>query len=1093
MVPVVYGLSLLCLAPATCAVAQPTATEKPHADKPPRQAPFTEADAKRVVELEQKVAELRRARKYTEAQDVARTLVDLRNKMHGPSHWKTIDAKWLLRTMEQTAGLPAEAQSELTEADQLGQEAHQLMQRGRYGDALPLAKRVLAIRRRYLGQEHPEVAEATKAVAYLLNQTGKHGEVEPLYRQVLAINQKVLGEEHPETATSYNNVAMILNLQGKYAEAEPFILKALAIFRKVLGETHLATIFSYNNLAGNLHNQGKYSKAERLFRTVLTLNQKLRGDNDLVTAGSYNNLGLNLQTQGQFAEAEPLFRKALAIQRRRGGETHPDTAISYNQLAINLEAQGKPAEAEPLLRKALAVRQSALGEENRRTANSYANLAVHLKQQGKVGEAETLHRRALAIRRKVLGEMHPDTASSYGRLADLLQDQARYDEAETLDRQALAINRKVLGEEHSDTAASYNNLAVCLRLQGKQEEAESLFRRALAINQKAVGEEHPHTVLSYSSLAFNRYLQGDYEEAEKLLRAAARSFESARLRTSFAGLERVPYAAEHSPLLLLTVCQARNGKASEAWQSWEASLARGLSDELSARLVRPLSEPERGREQELIGKLQLLDKQITALRSLKEQTAEHRQQLDKLQGQRDAVLLELDQHEAELSQKYGPAAGQAYDLARIQRQLPADAVLLGWLGVARKLQAASSQSDHWACLVRQRGDPLWVKLPGRGEHGAWTGIDDELPGRVRQLLVAPPEDATVRWQELAGQLYQQRLAPLIPHLRATKDLPAVRRIIVLPSPELAGIPVEALLAAGTDPRPGYTVSYVPSGTMLAWLQEKRAEARDRAEKRAGPRLLAVGDPVFAARLPRTDGPAFAPLPGTRREVIAIAELFEHADTLLGSAASEQRLEQLSASGRLQQYAFLHLATHGVIHKDIALHSALILSQDDLPDPLQQVMAGKRAYDGRLTAEQILRTWKLDATLVTLSACQTGLGQYQVGEGYLGFAQALFLAGGRSLVLSLWKVDDHATALLMTRFYQNLLGKRPGLDKPLAKAEALQEAKAWLRGLTAKEVDQRLAALPRGVERDRPPAIPAAVHPYAHPYYWAAFILIGDPK
>jgi CHAT domain-containing protein len=107
---------------------------------------------------------------------------------------------------------------------------------------------------------------------------------------------------------------------------------------------------------------------------------------------------------------------------------------------------------------------------------------------------------------------------------------------------------------------------------------------------------------------------------------------------------------------------------------------------------------------------------------------------------------------------------------------------------------------------------------------------------------------------------------------------------------------------------------------------------------------------------------------------------------------------------------------------------------------------------------------------------------------------LFVAGGRSLVLSLWKVDDNATALLMTRFYQNLLGKRPGLEKPLAKAEALAEAKAWLRGLTVKEVGQELDKLPRGVEVERPPA-PAtkAVHPYGHPYYWAAFILIGDPR
>src|SRR5262249_38968343 len=164
-----------------------------------------------------------------------------------------------------------------------------------------------------------------------------------------------------------------------------------------------------------------------------------------------------------------------------------------------------------------------------------------------------------------------------------------------------------------------------------------------------------------------------------------------------------------------------------------------------------------------------------------------------------------------------------------------------------------------------------------------------------------------------------------------------------------------------------------------------------------------------------------------------------------------------------------------------------------------------APDGQITAEQIVRTWDLDADLVVLSACESGLGRYAGGEGYLGFAQALFVKGARSLVLSQWKVDDQATALLMTRFYQNLLGRRAGLSQPLPKAEALDEAKRWLRELTMEEVGPELAALDRGTVRplaqaDGPTpraassaSKPAGVRPYAHPYYWASFILIGDPQ
>jgi CHAT domain-containing protein len=122
---------------------------------------------------------------------------------------------------------------------------------------------------------------------------------------------------------------------------------------------------------------------------------------------------------------------------------------------------------------------------------------------------------------------------------------------------------------------------------------------------------------------------------------------------------------------------------------------------------------------------------------------------------------------------------------------------------------------------------------------------------------------------------------------------------------------------------------------------------------------------------------------------------------------------------------------------------------------------------------------------------------------LGFAQPLLAKGAHSLVLSLWKVDDRATALLMTRLYENLLGKRPGLSGPMPKAEALAEAKAWLRDLTEAEVGPALGALARGAvgpiataaapRESAAGAKPPGPRAFAHPYYWAAFVLVGDPS
>src|SRR5262249_32468577 len=194
---------------------------------------------------------------------------------------------------------------------------------------------------------------------------------------------------------------------------------------------------------------------------------------------------------------------------------------------------------------------------------------------------------------------------------------------------------------------------------------------------------------------------------------------------------------------------------------------------------------------------------------------------------------------------------------------------------------------------------------------------------------------------------------------------------------------------------------------------------------------------------------------------------------------------------------LHLAAHGRDDPRSAYRTALLLA----PDPDRTADPTAFESDGEITAEQIARTWDLDAELVVLSACETALGKRAGGEGFLGFAQPLLAKGARSLVLSLWRVDDQATSLLMIRLFENLLGKRPDLSKPLPRAEALAEAKTWLRNLTGDEVGPALAALRRGevgplADGGAAPPREAAAgpqppgpRPYPHPHSWAPVLPI----
>jgi CHAT domain-containing protein/tetratricopeptide (TPR) repeat protein len=1043
------------------------AVEKPAAPRLPWQRLLQGADARKAAEMDGRVVAAWQAGKWEEAVRAAEELLQLRQQVQGKDHWQALTAHWHVQTLRAVQRQSKEVQQEYAGLPEQQTRANALVARGRYREAQPLLEKQRDIRR------------------------------------------KVLGEEHPDTAMSYNNV------------------------------------------------------------------------------------GLNLQAQGQYAAAAEVYQKALDIQRKVLGEEHPDTARSYNNVATNLQAQGQYAAAAEGYQKALAIRRKVLGEEHPDTAQSYNGVAYNLKAQGKYAAAAEGYQKALAIRRKVLGEEHPDTAQSYNNVAANLQAQGQYAAAAEGFQKALAINRKVLGEEHPDTANSYNNVAFNLNAQGQYAAAQERLQKALDINCMVLGEEHPDTANCYSGVAFNSHARGRYAEAERSWLRAAAAFAKARSRLAHSGLQRAAFSSEHSPLPALAAVLARNGNPHQAWQRFEESLARSTWDDLSARLRRPPAEV--AQQAALNARLERLDRLIEKAVAVKDETATQKQQREALLGERRKVQEELDAFVAHLEKTYGPAAGEVFDLPRLQRVLAEDAALLGWIDVPPiGPKAADANGEHWAFLLRGQGEPVCVRLTGSGIDGAWTEGDSRLPGELRSVVL----EHRGGWQLLAQRLREQRLGPLSKHLAAHDGLPAVRHLIVLPSPALAGVPVE-LLAEGC------TVSYAHSGTLHAHLRtqpkvktaglfaladpvfEVRSAASREEPLPAGGVLLTLvqpdsnaarshlrpgdvvlrykGHPVSAAadlapliaaaaeeksiqvtlwRDGKTVDRAVAPgklgvvladkpapeavkerrrldrrltsrgddswreLPGTRVEVASITRLFGDSPApavLTDSEASEQNLYELAQSGALQKYRYLHLATHGEVDDAFPLRSAVILSRDHLPDPGQQLLAGKPVFDGRLTAEEVLRQWHLDCDLVTLSACQTALGKYERGEGFVGFAQALTLCGSRSVCLSLWQVDDAATALLMQRFYANLLGKRDGLKGALGKAAALAEAKRWLRTLPRAQALKQAAAVYQGIERGKgrtkPPLLPALPEPtpeakedcpYAHPYYWAAFVLTGAP-
>jgi CHAT domain-containing protein len=273
-------------------------------------------------------------------------------------------------------------------------------------------------------------------------------------------------------------------------------------------------------------------------------------------------------------------------------------------------------------------------------------------------------------------------------------------------------------------------------------------------------------------------------------------------------------------------------------------------------------------------------------------------------------------------------------------------------------------------------------------------------------------------------------------------------IFIVPDSVLWEMPFQALQSAsGRYLAEDGAISYGPSSTVLREMFH--LQTAKSADKNSLPRLLAFGNPEFKVvrnnSKQDTHRASLTALPEAEREVKLLGQLYGNKpnSVYIGIQASEDRLKK-----EVGEYDVLHLATHGIVNNSSPLYSHLLLAK---PKHGEQ-------EDGLLEAWEIMKL-KIRTDLVVLSSCETALGKVGAGEGMLGLTWSLFVAGSAAMVVSQWKVDSESTAALMLEFHRNLKMKRFG------KSEALRQAALKLR---------------------QDPM-------YRHPYYWAGFIVVGDPS
>ncbi|MCP4695272.1 MAG: tetratricopeptide repeat protein [Gammaproteobacteria bacterium] len=972
---------------------------------------------------------------------------------------------------------------------------------GAYDKALPLYRRALEIREKILGREHPDITTSLNNLAFLYNSMDAYDKALSLYQWALEIREKALGREHPDTAVSLNNLAGLYYDMGAYGKALPLFQRTLEIREKALGREHPDTAASLNNLARLYHDMGAYDKALPLYRRALKIREKILGREHPDTAASLNNLAGLYHDMGAYDKALPLYQRALEIREKALGREHPNTAVSLNNLAWLYHVMGAYDKALPLSQQALGITEKALGREHPHTASILQTLSRLYLSMGAHDKALSLSQQALEIREKLLSWEHLDTAISLNDLVISYYFMGAYEKALPLSQRVLETTEKIRGREHPETASSLNNLSTLYYFMGAYDKALPLSQRALKIKEKILGRKHLNTALSLNNLA---RLYDSMDADDKALPLYQRALEIISDGRNLEGL----WTTKSNLALLF----AKRKRFEEAMPHFEAAL------DAIEKLRTGLKKLE-NKELKLAfmqNKLYVYDSFITLLKDLHAKHPDKgydRQALEVFERKQARVFLEsigksrarffsglpselrvkeqtlnhrLDKARENLDEEYGKPIEErnAVRLAQLQDNLKAAEIALSALEERFRTEypryhALKHPLPTTLVELQQRvlhpNELLLVYHTAEEYTLLWAAElkyfrlfilpigEAALTAKItalREGLTAKESARNALWPDTrkkAAELY----ALLIP-AELRPQLKAPRSLYVTPTGPLYLLPFELLVSGEENGRyliEDLPVAYLSSASLLKTLREEKSKPPARYP------LLAFANPVYdkkpgeasdilaAARLEAYQtvrGNGFKNLPNTEEEARRVAKLFglppESEALLLGEDATRAKVLELNRQQRLDDYRYLLFAVHGVLPEETSYlkQPALVFSHPE--------------KDAFLSMADVFGL-SLNADLVSLSACNTGLGKRVRGEGIMGLTRAFMYAGTPVVNVSLWRVSDKSTAYLSVAFFKQLAA---GLQP----AEALRAAKL---------------SLLRGETREK----------HRHPYYWAPFVLFGD--
>lgn len=830
-----------------------------------------------------------------------------------------------------------------------------------------------------------------------------------------------------------NKKAELLILQGNLTEAEHLVnlLKEKQITNSFLKAITLAN-------SGFLYlNKGRSDIALDQLQEALILFQQSGNGETKEAAQCLSYLGSAYIATGKYNQAKDNELRALQIRQKLFGEMSEAVAASYNDLGLTYATTDNDKALE-YYDKALPVYEQMHGKDHPKIAIANTNMGVAYRSLELYGDAIVNFEAAIGIWKKIYPNGHPNEAFVLSALGETYVKMNESVTAETYFKRALTLYKKSYGNKHPDISATLNQLGILKLKEDQYDSALAEFQNALISNtthftsdrieaNPKADQFYNGNVLLYSMRLKAQALESRYHGETLKLTDLKLALSTLHSCDTLIDVLRQQSQNENDKLALSSLASDvyedgvriaasistmtidYNTYRLEAFYFMEKSKSAVLQEAIAEADAKSFS----GIPPNLLEEEKNIKSSIALLvRQLAEKPSEEQEQkLRTALFNENATYLSFTK---KLEQNY-----PEYFNLKFNQQAPSVAELQKILdnktAVVSYFIAEQSKRIYLFIITKKRFQLKDFTLP--------EDFERNIKGFTNSILYND-----VALQTTTGRALHKLLIPQLP--------PKIHDLVIIPSGRLGTLPFEALTkktsASYSDMTfliEKFAISYEFSSGLL--IQKAKTKSNSSA----------ANSIFLCAPVNFPDNDALTELPGTVSEVNTISNLFagNTKSVVLYKDANESTVK----SNALSSYTYLHFATHGIVDEEDPELSKIFLNSS-------------KQEDGNLFSGEIYNL-DLNAEMVVLSACQTGLGKFSKGEGVIGLSRALIYAGAKNIIVSFWSVADESTAELMVDFYKNLLHKK---DQNFR--EALQQAKVNM------------------IQRKT----------YSAPYYWAPFVMIG---